>query len=152
MKEHLVFSIKEELKMISKRRHQLILIINHKWKDLSFLDEKLALPQLNINLELSTLLKDIPINKRHRRVVTFLKDVVKQNAIENTIILDHIEVLFDPQLKQDPLKLFEDISRNYILIVNWKGDIINNKLTYAQHEHIEFHSYDEYDAVAINFD
>ena len=50
--------------------------------------------------------------------------------------------MFDVALQQDPLRLLESISRNQTMIVFWNGNIINNRLVYAEQDHPEYRTYD----------
>lgn len=103
---------------------------------------------MNLNLQLSELLKDIPYKNRARKVFPIVKDIIKNTGHTN-VCLDHIEILFDPSLKQDPIKLLQDISRNYILIASWKGKYENQRLFYAQPDHSEYYYCDHFEGTVI---
>lgn len=149
MKEELFELVKQELENIELKRHQLIYIVHSSFKkDLLAISQKLNIPYININLELSKELMDIPINKRPRRVSQLVKQIIK-NHQGKTLVLDHIEVLFDPNLKQNPVLLLEDISRNTILIVGWKGTSQNHKLIYGEPDHNEYYTYGNTEGVII---
>jgi hypothetical protein len=60
---------------------------------------------------------------------------------EEVVLLDNIEILFDPSLQQDPLRLLLNLSRNRTLVVSWNGQIKNNILSYAEPGHPEYRRY-----------
>jgi hypothetical protein len=71
-----------------------------------------------------------------------------QNAI---ILLDNLEILFDKDLKQDPLLLMQGISRNFTIVASWNGTWTNQRLTFAISGHPEYRFYDKIDAQIIEF-
>jgi len=48
-----------------------------------------------------------------------------------TCCLDNTEILFNPILKQDPLRLLQRISRNRTVVATWLGNVTDSHLTYA---------------------
>lgn len=130
-------AIKKELNSIQLRRHQLMFLVTDNFKnETRFVSDGLEVPYVNVNFELSEMLKDLPLKRRPRKVNEFLKKIVREKNAD-TQVLDQIEILFDPQLQQNPVLLLEDISRNYTLIVEWKGQYYNRKLVYGEPEHDE---------------
>ena len=37
------------------------------------------------------------------------------------MLLDHLEILFDPALEQDPLRLLQGVSRDRTVVAAWPG-------------------------------
>lgn len=143
--------LNKELLNIKLKRHQLIFIVNEQFKrDIKFVSNELAIPHINVNYELSKALKDIPLKRRSRKVNESLKAIVRSKSAE-TLVLDNIEILFDTQLQQNPVLLFEDISRNYTLIVGWKGKYYNKKLVYSEPEHEEYFTQDNTEGIIIQY-
>ncbi|MFN2218648.1 MAG: BREX-3 system P-loop-containing protein BrxF, partial [Anaerolineae bacterium] len=58
-----------------------------------------------------------------------------------TVLLDNIELLFDASLALDPLRLLEEISRNWTLVVAWPGQVEGGWLLYARPGHPEYKRY-----------
>jgi hypothetical protein len=56
-------------------------------------------------------------------------------------LLDNIEILFDPVLHHDPLKLLLALSRNRTVAVSWNGVISEDHLGYAEPRHPEYRRY-----------
>jgi hypothetical protein len=51
--------------------------------------------------------------------------------------------LFDRELKQNPIRLFETLSGNKIIAVIWPGSYENGTLKYAAPEHPEYYQSDD---------
>lgn len=110
------------------------------------LSDALAVKVHNVNLEIS---KDL-LHKTERQRKLDLPKVIRQiTDNEDTVILDHTEILFDVKLGQDPLRLLESLSRNKTLVVFWNGRIEDGKLIYAESGHPEYRSYSTQDLVTI---
>ena len=109
------------------------------------------MPRINLNLELSKLLIDIPAKRRSSKVDSFVTDIVKGSDTEGMgVILDNIELLFAVELQIDPLRLFENIGRNYLLIVSWPGKVHGKTLTYAEPGHGEYKHYPGVDCPIVD--
>ena len=67
----------------------------------------------------------------------------------NLTILDNTEVLFNPVLKQDPLRLLQGLSRDRTIVASWLGDVDGGQLTYAAPEHPEFRRYPSTDLLLV---
>lgn len=146
----IVDRVKEHLRTISLRRHQLILICeNFGQSHVQMVAEAFNFPYIHLSLQVSQQLKDIPFKERPRKVFQTVQHLLKQQR-SSVICLDHIELLFHPSLKQNPVTLFEHLSRNYVLIVSWKGTVRDGVLTYAKPEHPEYVHTKAFDAVVIH--
>jgi hypothetical protein len=66
------------------------------------------------------------------------------------VVLDNIEILFDKDLKQDPLRLLQGISRNRSVVASWNGTVSGSKLLYAEAGHPEYRSYDLEDTLIVS--
>jgi len=151
MNNDVMQAINNELINIQLRRHQLMFLVTDNFKkDIKFVSDGLEVPYVNVNLELSEMLKDLPLKRRSRKVNEFLKKIVKEKNAD-TLVLNHIEILFDLKLHQNPVLLLEDISRNFTLIVGWKGQFYNRKLVYGEPEHDEYFTHDNTDGIIIEF-
>jgi len=84
--------------------------------------ERMAAPLVNVNLELSRRMLDLTERQRALQLPRLLTEIVGASAAE-VILLDKIEVLFDPSLKQDPLRLLQGLSRNKTVVAAWSGEI-----------------------------
>lgn len=105
-------------------------------------------PYVNLNLALSQRLLEHPSKARSLRVRPALDEILA-SAQGEVVILDNIEILFDPGLKQDPLRLLQLASRNRTVLASWNGDGAGGTLTYASAGHPEFRRYTNVDAILV---
>jgi hypothetical protein len=104
---------------------------------------------INLNYELS---KELMRQTTRQRKLYLSKSLSKIVPNDNTVILDHIEILFDIELQYDPIRLLESISRNRTVIAFWSGQIKEGRLIYAEQGHPEYRSYDTKDMMIIEID
>lgn len=124
--------------------NRLIILLNpvSQIVDMSKLDivGKLGLRYINLGLELSQMLLDLTERQRVLKVPQLVDQII--GSIEdNPAILDHIEILFEPSLQQDPLRLLQGLSRNKTILAIWNGQVNNGYLTYASVDHPEYCKY-----------
>ena len=98
------------------------------------------LPLLNLGLELSRRLLDLTERQRILQLPALLENIVATPGAD-TVMLDNTEVLFNPALRQDPLRLLMGLSRNRTVISSWLGELAGPHLTYAAPGHPEFRRY-----------
>lgn len=104
------------------------------------LADKVGMPYVNVNLELSRRMLDMTDKQRALRAGVVLGEIV--NATGGApVILDNIELLFDCSLQQDPLRVLKDLSRNRTIVASWNGLIGEGELTYAAPGHPEYRRY-----------
>ena len=60
---------------------------------------------------------------------------------KDTVLLDNIEVIFDVDLKQDPLRLLQSLARSKTVVAAWSGNIVDGSLVYAAPDHSEYRHY-----------
>lgn len=94
---------------------------------------------VNVGVELSKRLMEEPARNRPARVASLFRELIDTTA--STVLLDNIEVLFEPSLKMNPLKLLQQLSRQTTVVATWPGRIIGNTITYAVEGESEFRSY-----------
>lgn len=66
------------------------------------------------------------------------------------VLLDNLEILFDPALKQDVLRLLQGLSRNRTIVAAWPGEYAEGVLTHAEPDHPEYVRYPNPDVVLVN--
>jgi len=132
--------------------HRLVLLVgppgSGKTASLQRLAETNNAPLLNINLELSQRMLEVPKSRRPRQADRIFKDVVSAHGGE-LLVLDNLEILFDPALQLDPLRLLQSVSRNQTVVASWSGALIDGLLTYAEPDHPEHRAYRNVDVVTI---
>ena len=92
-------------------------------------------PLLNVNLALSAKLLELSKRRRSTEASRLLAAILDE--LGEIVLLDNIEILFSPDLEQNPLALFRSLSRNRTLVVSWPGRLVSGKLTYAEAGHPE---------------
>lgn len=106
-------------------------------------------PLVNVNLALSEKLLELTAKQRALRVARIVDDIVQEQE-GDTVLLDNIEILFHPELKQDPLRLLQSLSRNRTIVATWRGTHLGTSLTYAAPDHPEFRRFEEPQALIVS--
>jgi hypothetical protein len=112
--------------------------------------EELGKDIINVNLELSENLLEMNAQKRTLKVSGIFDKILGKDL--QIVILDNIEILFDVELKQDPLSLLQKSSRNRTIIASWSGKVKNKKLIYAEPGHPEYRTYNINDILIVTMD
>ena len=105
-------------------------------------------PLMNVNLRISQKLLEIPRSKRSRHVDRIFGELLAECACD-VVVLDDLEVLFDPGLQLDPLRLLKVHSRNKTLVASWNGAYQDGVLSYAELDHPEYKSYRDIDVSVV---
>ncbi len=106
-------------------------------------------PLVNVNLDLSRRMLELTERQRVLQLPRLLQEIVSNSGAE-TILLDNIEVIFDINLQQDPLRLLQGLSRNKTVVAAWNGTIVEDHLTYAAPGHLEYRRYPMRDFLVIS--
>ena len=102
---------------------------------------------LNLSLALSQRLLDTPHRQVALAVPQALDDLL---AGDGPLLVDHIELLFDPLLQIDPLRGLKLASRRRRLLVVWPGRLDDGgALIYAEPGHPEYRRYDPADLADV---
>jgi 6-phosphogluconate dehydrogenase len=147
--------IKKSMEVAEKHYYKLVLLVGDRGCGKTFVLNAIAneysVPVVNVNLELSESLIKLTQKQRQLRVSETLNEIV-ENQKDSPKVLDNIEILFDVDLKQEPLRLLKGISRNHLTIASWNGSLENGKLIYAEQNHSEYQSYDVSDILVVKMD
>jgi hypothetical protein len=95
---------------------------------------------LNLGAELSLRLLDLGERQRILQLPALLEGLLATFPSRLTL-LDNTEILFNPMLKQDPLRLLQRMSRDRTIVASWLGEVHGHHLSYASPEHPEFRRY-----------
>ncbi|HEX5461456.1 MAG TPA: BREX-3 system P-loop-containing protein BrxF [Steroidobacteraceae bacterium] len=133
--------------------HRLVLIVgparSGKTRLLQAASVANAWPLINLNQRVSELLLDLTQRQRALRVPRLVDDVLASTRAEVALI-DNIELLFSPDLAQDPLRLLYGVARNRTIVASWPGATDGKQLTYAEPSHREYRRYPEIDALCLS--
>ena len=121
--------------------HRLVLVVgapgSGKTGALREVAARTGAPLLNINLEISRRLLDIA-GRRRALQVRRVFDEVSAEVGDDILLLDNIELLFDPTLRQDPLRLLRGLSRHRTVAASWSGSVEGGHIRYAAPGHPEY--------------
>ena len=106
-------------------------------------------PLVNVNLELSRRMLELTERQRVLQLPRLLQEIISDGGDE-AILLDNIEVIFDINLQQDPLRLLQGLSRNKTVVTAWNGTIVDDYLTYAAPGHPEYRRYPMRDFLVVS--
>lgn len=154
MAESILDKIKQSLQAAEGLYHRLVLLVGDagsgKTGVLQNVAEEFGTSVINVNLALSSELLELTAKQRSLRLPEIL-DQIADNA-QSPAVLDNLEILFDKDLQQDPLRLLQRISRNRAVVASWNGKSTSERLLYAEMGHPEYRSYDSVDALIVNME
>jgi len=137
--EKLKHVIEEKIALVESRRCKLVLVVGPPFTGKTKLLRELTKSNperytyINLNLELSALLKEVAEKERPFRVQEFLRELVSDK--HGVLLIDNTEILFDPELKLDPVKSLEVLSRFNSVVSVWSGSVKDGFLSYAEPGH-----------------
>ena len=151
MAEPIPESIQHALQAVTGRYYRLILLVGEigsgKTAVLRDVAAHCGTSVINVNLALSHALLELTAKQRSLRLLEILDQIT--DSASSPVVLDNLEILFDPELKQDPLRLLQSISRNQTVVAAWSGTLSSGKLSYAEIGHPEYRMYDSVDAIIV---
>nr|WP_321329931.1 BREX-3 system P-loop-containing protein BrxF [Alcaligenes faecalis] len=154
MTEQVRNKIKRSLQTSEGLYHRLVLLVGEtgsgKTAVLQDIAKEFGSSVINVNLALAGELLELTARQRSLRLPGILDQIVDQ--VQSPVILDNLEILFDMDLQQDPLRLLQSISRNRAVVASWNGSISFGRLLYAETGHPEYRSYDSVDALIVGMD
>lgn len=146
--------IQRSLRTVEGLYHKLVLLVGPcgtgKTALLQAVAAELGTSVVNINLALSAQLLELTTRQRTLQLPQILGDIVKTS--HPVVVLDNLEILFDPALQQDPLRLLQGIARHRSILASWNGSLHKGKLLYAEPGHPEYRSYEIGETVIVNMD
>ena len=151
MAEPIHDKIKRSLLAAEGLYHRLVLLVGEtgsgKTGVLRDVAEEFGTSVINVNLALSSELLELTAKQRSLRLPGILDQIADKAQLP--VVLDNLEILFDKDLKQDPLRLLQGISRNRAVVASWNGTMTSGRLLYAETGHPEYRSYDSVDALIV---
>lgn len=132
-----------EIRRVRSSYHPLVLLVGPAGSGrggvLRLAAEQVAGRVVNLNLELSRRLLDVPAEQRPLRFARILDEILSPDAAP--ALLDRIEMVFDPAFQQDPVRLLRHLSRTRTVVAAWSGRTEGAFLTYAEPGHPEYRLY-----------
>lgn len=144
--------LKEATEQAQRSFHRLVLLVGPsgtgKTGVLRQLAESQGCPYLNVNLHLSQRMLELPRSRRPRQVDRIVSAIVDEHR-GDLLVLDNLEILFDPSLQIDPMRLLKSVSRKQTIVAAWSGTLHDGTLTYAEPDHPEYKSYRDVDVLVV---
>lgn len=147
----------EEIERSINNYNRLILIVGQynsgKTSLIREIGKDLNLDVINVNLELSRNLLDMSKKERMIQAQSVFNSIIEKNIIKDSVVLlDNIEILFDYELKIDPLKVLKDLSKYYCVVATFSGKLDNNSIIYSQTGHREYRKYQSNELITYSMD
>lgn len=119
-----------------------------KTRRLRALAEAAGHPLVSIAGPAAARLLELTERQRRQRVSEVVSDLVEATGAA-VVLLDNIELLFEPSLAVDPLRLLQSLARNRTVIAAWPGEFAGDTLAYADGAHPEHRVYRAPEAIVV---
>ena len=151
--ESLIKTLISRLDEIGDLQSKLILLVgpsrSGKTQLLRMLGAKLNIAPLNVGLELGLRLAVTQNNKRAFSAGELLREIADKERTEAPLLLDNLEVLFEPSLQVNPLDLIKRLAHFKRVVAVWPGELCGDRLVYADLTHPEHRDYSREGLVVI---
>lgn len=138
-------SLEQLVRDIRALQSPLILLVgppgSGKTQRLRQLAAKLSSESINVGLELASLLAATPNNKRGFSAGELLREITNDHKTGDLLLLDNLELLFEPSLQINPLDLIKRLAHAQPVVAVWPGELRGDRLTYADMSHPEHRDY-----------
>lgn len=138
-------SLEQLVRDICALQSPLILLVgppgSGKTQRLRQLAAKLSSESINVGLELARLLAATPNNKRGFSAGELLREITNNHETGGLLLLDNLELLFEPSLQVNPLDLIKRLAHAQPVVAVWPGELRGDRLTYADMSHPEHRDY-----------
>ena len=101
--------------------------------------ERYFWPKLSLGTLVSESLLDVQTDRRPGDAQRIVRASVQQQASGPVLCCTDVDILFEPQLVLDPLRLLRECSRLARLVVLWPGNFVNGVLSYASAQPMHAH-------------
>ena len=113
----------------------------------SYLEKSSVADRIQLSLALGHRLLDLPAQQRALQASTIVADLLAGIGV---LLVENIELLFEPTLRLDPMRALRAGSRRRPLIVIWPGALTEGgHLVYAEPGHPEYRRYDSADLAGV---
>lgn len=132
--------------------HRLVLLVapiaSGKSNRMRSLSSDRGWPLINVNQVLAERLLELDARERVIQCKRVLSDAIA-GTDSQTVLLDNVEMLFEEHLQQDPLRLFQSLSRTTTLVVAWPGEFDGRYLGFADPGHRDYRRYHDPEARVV---
>lgn len=149
----MLIRLEKLIREVSDLNSKLILLVgpsrSGKTQLLRHLSVKLNIEPLNVGLELGRLLAATPNNKRGFSTGELLREIADRDRNQDPLLLDNLELLFEPSLHVNPLDLVRRLAHSKRVVAVWPGELRGDRLVYADMSHPEHRDYSRDGAVVF---
>ena len=142
---HMLAKLERLIGEIGDLNSKLILLVgpsrSGKTQLLRQLSAKLNIEPLNVGMELGRRLAATPNSKRGFSAGELLREIADRERTEDPLVLDNLELLFEPSLQINPLDLVRRLAHSKRVVAIWPGELRGDRLVYADMNHPEHRDY-----------
>lgn len=96
---------------------------------------------LNVGSALGARLATLPGKTRSLEAANLMRELANERSRNSMLLLDNIELLFDRQLRLDPLDMLKRQAQARPVVAAWPGALHDGRLIYAHMGHPEYQDY-----------
>lgn len=130
---------------VGARQRKLILIVGPKGSGksrlLRALGERRRITPLLVGSTLGNQLLTVSQRQRPLQVSKMLGELATRHAMDDLLLMDNIELLFDRSLQLDPLAALKQHAHAQRVVAVWPMELHGGRLAYAQMGHPEYQNY-----------
>ena len=128
---------------IGDLQSKLILLVGNSSKTLLLrqLAQRLSVAPRNVGATLGHRLAATSVAERGFSINELLREATDSARDNAPLLLDNLEVLFEPSLKINPLDLIKRLAHSRRVVAVWPGELRDDRLVYARLGHPEYRDY-----------
>lgn len=112
------------------------------------LGQRLNTAPFNVGANLAHRLAATPTSERGFSTYELLREITNSARGDAPLLLDNLEVLFEPSLRISPLDLLKRLAHTRRVVAVWPGESRDDRLVYASIEHRDHRNYNR-DGVVV---
>lgn len=105
------------------------------------LAQRLCIAPFNVGVTLGHRLATTPVAERGFSTNELLREITDSARGNASLLLDNLEVMFEPSLKINPLDIIKRLAHSRRVVAVWPGEQRDNHLVYARMGHPEYRDY-----------
>lgn len=124
---------------------KLILLVSSggcsKTQTIRAMGDRLGIRPVILGADLGRILASTPQSKRSLAAGELVRDIAGRASEGGALLLDNIELLFEPSLHLNPLDLLKRLADSRTVLAVWPGKLRSDRLTYAEIGHPEYRDF-----------
>lgn len=138
-------AINEQAEKLALQSHQVMILVGLETAQIAVLGN---MSKLAISEQLCEKLLPLSLKRRVDEVEAILTELVTTQTV-SPILLDRIQVLFDPSLQLDVLRCLKALSKYRTLVINWPGSFNGAALSFSSPGKPDYFYYSETDLSSV---